>query len=73
VSPNVWVVPWLRHLLASQLPATTVARLWDVYFANDDGLRLHIYVCVALLREARETLLELDGGTSLAAPPTAPC
>jgi len=61
VSPNSWVVSWLRHLLASQLPPECVSRLWDVYFACDEGLSLHIYVCVALLREAREVLLELDG------------
>ena len=34
---------------------------WDVYFSCDDGLELHAYVCVALLREMRDTLLELDG------------
>lgn len=60
VPPN-WAVPWLRHLLASQLRAPLVHRLWDVYFANADGLNLHVYVCVALLRELRDTLLELDG------------
>lgn len=60
VPPN-WAVPWLRYLLASQLRANLVHRLWDVYFSGDDGLNLHVYVCVALLRELRDTLLELDG------------
>lgn len=60
VPPN-WAVPWLRQLLASQLRAPLVHRLWDVYFSCGDGPNLHVYVCVALLRELRDTLLELDG------------
>eukprot|EP01108_Squamamoeba_japonica_P004970 TRINITY_DN388_c0_g1_i2.p1 TRINITY_DN388_c0_g1~~TRINITY_DN388_c0_g1_i2.p1 ORF type:complete len:291 (+),score=110.58 TRINITY_DN388_c0_g1_i2:138-1010(+) len=60
VPPN-WAVPWLRHLLASQLPTKLVLRLWDVYFSCDDGLDLHVFVCLAILREISDSLLEQDG------------
>jgi len=55
-----WVVSWLGLLLANALPLNCVLRLWDTYFAHENPLHLHIYVCLAILMELQEDLMELD-------------
>jgi len=55
-----WVVMWLGLLLANALPLNCVLRLWDTYFAHDTPLHLHIYVCLAILMELQEDLMDLD-------------
>lgn len=35
-------------------------RLWDTYFAMSDPIDFHPYVCLAILRNARENLEDLE-------------
>jgi len=58
--PNDWAMSWLKYLLAHELPFDCVLRLWDTYFAGPDGLDLHVYVCLAILRHCTEELMELE-------------
>lgn len=56
--PNEWAYSWLKFFLANEvfissklqlnfkLPLDCLLRLWDAYFAENDGLDLHIYVCI---------------------------
>lgn len=66
VSAKDWLPSWLRFLLARELPAQSVLRLWDVYFAHEQQaargayFELHPYVCLAVLQLSIEDLLELD-------------
>eukprot|EP01114_Cavostelium_apophysatum_P017006 TRINITY_DN4957_c0_g1_i1.p1 TRINITY_DN4957_c0_g1~~TRINITY_DN4957_c0_g1_i1.p1 ORF type:complete len:275 (-),score=58.81 TRINITY_DN4957_c0_g1_i1:88-912(-) len=58
--PNEWAMSWLKYLLSNELPLECVLRLWDTYFAGPDGLDLHIYVCIAILKNCTEELMELE-------------
>jgi len=60
LTPNEWALPWLQDLLARNLPHDCLCRLWDTYFATDEGFDLHIYVCLAILNSHSEDLLELE-------------
>jgi len=57
---NNWATPWFQFLLGRALPLECILRLWDTYFSADDGFDLHIYVCLAILMEWQEELMELD-------------
>jgi len=58
--PNEWAMSWLKYLLSHELPFECVLRLWDTYFAGSDGLDLHIYVCIAILKNCTDELMELE-------------
>jgi len=60
LSPNDWAMSWLRWLLSRELPVECVLRLWDTYFSISDGFDLHVYVCLAILVNCAEELLELE-------------
>jgi len=60
LSPNDWAPSWLQYLLARELPLECTLRLWDTYFAGPEGLDLHIYVCIAILANCSEELMELE-------------
>ncbi|KAE8239097.1 hypothetical protein A4X13_0g8253, partial [Tilletia indica] len=51
---------WLQDLLSSEMRIDDVMRLWDVYFAQQEPLELHLYVCVAILMVLKDQLEELD-------------
>ena len=51
---------WLQHLLAGELRIEDLMRLWDTYFALPDFLDLHLYVCIAILTNCKDSLEELD-------------
>mmetsp|Transcript_22431 Transcript_22431/g.44486 ORF Transcript_22431/g.44486 Transcript_22431/m.44486 type:complete len:298 (-) Transcript_22431:135-1028(-) len=60
VTPNMWAVAWIQQMLAGALPHECLFRLWDTYFASEEGWDLHIYVCLAILRNCAEDLMELE-------------
>lgn len=60
ISSNDWAASWLQYLLACELPLDCVLRLWDTYFAGELGLELHIYVCLVILINCAEELLEME-------------
>jgi len=51
---------WLQHLLAGELRIEDLMRLWDTYFALPDFLDLHLYVCIAILTNCKDSLVEVD-------------
>ncbi|CAD6885190.1 unnamed protein product [Tilletia controversa] len=51
---------WLQDLLSSEMRIGDVMRLWDVYFAQQEPLELHLYVCIAILMVLKDQLEELD-------------
>ncbi|PWN52160.1 hypothetical protein IE53DRAFT_385426 [Violaceomyces palustris] len=54
---------WLQDLLAGELRIEDLMRLWDTYFAvvqDQNPLDLHLYVCIAILTNCKDTLEELD-------------
>lgn len=68
---------WIRLLFGREFPFEDVLCLWDVMFAEDPGLSLVDYVCVAMLLRVRWRLLAADHSTALALllrypPPTSP-
>mmetsp|Transcript_32147 Transcript_32147/g.73636 ORF Transcript_32147/g.73636 Transcript_32147/m.73636 type:complete len:282 (-) Transcript_32147:399-1244(-) len=65
VEPGDWMVSWIRFLLCRELPLTCVLRLWDTYLASDDGMSLHVYVCLAILQYLQDDLLELNEGVEI--------
>jgi len=103
LEPNAWALSWLDFLLAKELPFSCVLRLWDTYFAEEDGqapkervlvcgvwvcqrgresvsecailaselrivcvfsglagLKMHPYVCLAILGACKEELMETE-------------
>jgi hypothetical protein len=61
ISINEWAIFWLQNLLSRELPLDNVLRLWDTYFASQpEDSDLHIYVCIAILHDCKETLLEFE-------------
>ncbi|KAJ9440948.1 GTPase-activating protein gyp1 [Diplonema papillatum] len=61
VNPNEWALEWFSTMLAGQLRANDVRRLWDVYLVDmAEATELHIYVCLALLQIYSERLMELE-------------
>ncbi|KAI8144936.1 rab-GTPase-TBC domain-containing protein [Fennellomyces sp. T-0311] len=60
VDLNEWVTSWLQHLLAREMKFEDIVRLWDTYFAMPDFLDFHPFVCLAILRNARENLEDLE-------------
>lgn len=59
INSNDWATSWLQYLLACELPLDCVLRLWDTYFA-EPGLELHLYVCLVILVNYAEELLEME-------------
>jgi len=58
---NDWAMSWLRYLLSCELPLECELRLWDTYFADlEQALDLHIHVCLAILNNCADELLELE-------------
>ncbi|PWV19106.1 hypothetical protein C3747_11g424 [Trypanosoma cruzi] len=67
VAESVTAVEWLpgmlKTLLAGRLHEEDLLRLWDVYLADALeylGFPLHPYVCLAILEEMTEVLLECE-------------
>ncbi|KAI8389347.1 rab-GTPase-TBC domain-containing protein [Blakeslea trispora] len=60
VDLNEFTTSWLQHLLSREMKFENLIRLWDSYFAMPDPLEFHPYVCLAILRNARENLEDLE-------------
>eukprot|EP00656_Telonema_subtile_P048311 TRINITY_DN5718_c0_g1_i1.p1 TRINITY_DN5718_c0_g1~~TRINITY_DN5718_c0_g1_i1.p1 ORF type:complete len:257 (-),score=97.86 TRINITY_DN5718_c0_g1_i1:126-896(-) len=65
LEPEEWALAWLQQLLARELPIQCVLRLWDTYFAIQHGqvdtlVNFHPYVCLAILSELEEELMETE-------------
>ncbi|KAI7902206.1 rab-GTPase-TBC domain-containing protein [Cokeromyces recurvatus] len=60
VNLNEFTTSWLQYLLSKELKFQNLIRLWDAYFSIPDPLEFHPFVCLAILRHARENLEDLE-------------
>ncbi|KAI8989555.1 rab-GTPase-TBC domain-containing protein [Pilobolus umbonatus] len=60
VDINEFTTSWLQYLLSKEMKFENIIRLWDTYFAMPDPIDFHPYVCLAILRNARENLEDLE-------------
>ncbi|KAG2197561.1 hypothetical protein INT47_009559 [Mucor saturninus] len=60
VDLNEFTTSWLQYLLSKEMKFENLIRLWDSYFAMPDPLEFHPFVCLAILRNARENLEDLE-------------
>ncbi|KAI9635956.1 rab-GTPase-TBC domain-containing protein [Dioszegia hungarica] len=49
LEPQIWAIRWIRLIFTRELPFPAAIRLWDGIFAEDPGLGLIDYVCIAML------------------------
>lgn len=59
VIPQLYLLKWLRLLLAREFSVNQAMRVWDLLFK--DGLEMVDYLCVAMHSLFRLELLELEG------------
>ena len=57
---------WIRLLFGREFPFESVLSLWDALFAEDPGLDLVDFICVAMLLRIRWQLLQADYSSALA-------
>ncbi|KAI9679800.1 MAG: hypothetical protein M1817_004814 [Caeruleum heppii] len=60
VLPQVFLIRWIRLLFGREFPFAQLLEVWDVLFAEDPGLELVDYICVAMLLRVRWQLMEAD-------------
>ncbi|WVQ76367.1 hypothetical protein IAR50_006032 [Cryptococcus sp. DSM 104548] len=60
VEAQIWAIRWLRLIFTRELPFNISMRIWDGVFAEDPGLQLLDFICVAMLLLIRNELLEGD-------------
>jgi len=60
LNPRAWAVSWLQCLFARRLPLPCLVRLWDSYFSSPEGFDLHVFVCIALLSDYQDDLLDMS-------------
>ncbi|KAM9976942.1 hypothetical protein ACTFIR_010791 [Dictyostelium discoideum] len=60
INSNDWATSWIQNYLSCELPIECTLRLWDTYLSSRLGLDLHVYVCLAILTNFSEELLELE-------------
>eukprot|EP01065_Artemidia_motanka_P015189 TRINITY_DN19051_c0_g1_i1.p1 TRINITY_DN19051_c0_g1~~TRINITY_DN19051_c0_g1_i1.p1 ORF type:complete len:553 (+),score=159.90 TRINITY_DN19051_c0_g1_i1:200-1660(+) len=52
---------WMNCLLVRELPIAATVRLWDTYLAEGEAFAdMHVYVCLALLKQWSGTLQTMD-------------
>ncbi|KAI9481276.1 MAG: rab-GTPase-TBC domain-containing protein [Benjaminiella poitrasii] len=60
VDLNEFTTSWLQYLLSKEMKFQNLIRLWDSYFSMSNPLEFHPFVCLAILRHARENLEDLE-------------
>ncbi|MCJ1244124.1 hypothetical protein MMC30_001322 [Trapelia coarctata] len=65
ILPQIFVIRWIRLLFGREFPFDDVLSLWDVLFAEDPGLELIDFVCVAMLLRVRWQLMDADYSSAL--------
>lgn len=63
VNFQIFSFRWMNCALLRELPLHAVLRLWDTYFAEEQGgfENFHVYVCAVMLKTFRDQLLKLNG------------
>ncbi|WWD05910.1 hypothetical protein V865_003995 [Kwoniella europaea PYCC6329] len=65
VEAQIWAIRWIRLIFTREVPFPLAMRIWDGVFAEDPGLGLLDFVCVAMLLLIRNELIEADYPTLL--------
>ncbi|WWC85741.1 uncharacterized protein L201_000607 [Kwoniella dendrophila CBS 6074] len=65
VEAQIWAIRWIRLIFTREIPFPIAMRIWDGVFAEDPGLGLLDFVCVAMLLLIRNELIEADYPTLL--------
>ncbi|KGB77227.2 TBC1 domain family member 5 [Cryptococcus deuterogattii R265] len=65
VEAQIWAIRWIRLIFTRELPFSIAMRLWDGIFAEDPGLQLLDYICIAMLLLVRNELIDADYPTLL--------
>ncbi|KJE05733.1 TBC1 domain family member 5 [Cryptococcus gattii NT-10] len=65
VEAQIWAIRWIRLIFTRELPFSVAMRLWDGIFAEDPGLQLLDYICIAMLLLVRNALIDADYPTLL--------
>ncbi|KAK8845414.1 hypothetical protein IAR55_006127 [Kwoniella newhampshirensis] len=65
VEAQIWAIRWIRLIFTRELPFHLALRIWDGVFAEDPGLQILDFICVAMLLLIRNELIEADYPTLL--------
>nr|XP_019048641.1 hypothetical protein I302_02414 [Kwoniella bestiolae CBS 10118]OCF27571.1 hypothetical protein I302_02414 [Kwoniella bestiolae CBS 10118] len=65
VEAQIWAIRWLRLIFTREIPFPLAMRIWDGVFAEDPGLGILDFICVAMLLLIRNELIEADYPTLL--------
>ena len=60
VNPQFYALRWLMLLMCQEFDMANCVRLWDTLFADTSRYEFLNYVCVAIILEVREEVLEGD-------------
>ncbi|WVF66456.1 hypothetical protein IAT40_001196 [Kwoniella sp. CBS 6097] len=60
VEAQIWAIRWIRLIFTRELPFPLAMRIWDGVFAEDPGLGILDFVCMAMLLVIRNELIEAD-------------
>ncbi|KAI9307866.1 rab-GTPase-TBC domain-containing protein [Cunninghamella echinulata] len=60
VGSSEWSTSWLQNLLAKEMQLEDLLHLWDFYFSINEPLDFHPFVCLSILRIAKDSLEELE-------------
>ena len=50
IDTSKWLLSWLQFLFSVELPLSSLLRLWDFYFSDDECVQLHMFVCLGMLQ-----------------------
>ena len=60
VNPQFYALRWLMLLMCQEFDMANCVRLWDTLFADPNRYEFLNYVCVAIIIEVRDEILEGD-------------
>lgn len=63
--PTFYALRWVTTLLTREFPFPEVIMVWDSLLADPNRFSFLLHVCVAMIRNERETLLKSDFGPCL--------
>lgn len=53
ISPQIFLMRWIRLIFGREFPFDDLLRVWDLLFAEDPSIELIDYICVAMLLRIR--------------------
>ncbi|CAO3614170.1 unnamed protein product [Cunninghamella blakesleeana] len=60
VGSSEWSTSWLQNLLAKEMQLEDLLHLWDFYFSINEPLDFHPFICLSILKIAKDSLEELE-------------